>query len=35
MTWTIANDIALDPRSIVLETAGQKYDIKKPRARLR
>ena len=30
MTWKIADDIALDPRSIVLETSGQKYGISNP-----
>ena len=30
MSWKIADDIALNPRSIVLETAGQKYGIDNP-----
>ena len=30
MTWKIDDDIALDPHSIVLETAGQKYGIDNP-----
>ncbi len=30
MTWQIDDDIALDPRSILLETSGQKYDVTHP-----